>query len=65
MATLCKPAPSRFALERAHRFLKLTLPLDQALERTAFRLILENVARGPKLCPTRLDVKKLQANDHD
>lgn len=57
--------PTRMALEFAHRFLNVSLPLDEMLNHPTFRPILENVARRHMQRLARLDTKKLQANDID
>ena len=57
--------PTRMALEYAHRFLGMTMPIDDALDHPTFRPILEIVARGHMQRLARLDVKRLQANDLD
>ncbi len=57
--------PDRAALEIAHRMLRTTLPLDDMLAHPAHRLILKNVACLHMQRRARIDVKKLQANDHD
>lgn len=57
--------PDRAALERAHFTLRVTTPLDEMLAHPCFRRILENVARRQTARRTRIDVKKLQANDTD
>lgn len=63
MAALLEP--DRAALEVAHRLLRTATPLDDMLQRPALALILKNVARAHLQRRGRLDVKKLQANDHD
>ena len=40
-------------------------PLDQMLKNATLRLVLEIVASRHMLRRTQVDVKKLQANDHD
>lgn len=57
--------PDRAALEIAHRALHTELSLDYMLNHPSFKPILENVARRHMQRRTRLDVKKLQANDLD
>jgi hypothetical protein len=57
--------PDRAALEIAHRLLCVTVPLDEMLKSRAQQIILENVARAHIKRRDRLDVKKLQSNDHD
>lgn len=58
-------APTRMALEIAHRHLRVTTPLDEMLQQTVYRIILENVARRHMQHLARFDAKKLQANDLD
>lgn len=55
--------PDRAALEIAHRFLCVTVPLDEMLKNRAQQLILEILARRHMQRRERLDVKKLQSND--
>jgi hypothetical protein len=57
--------PDAAALEIAYRWLGLKLPLDQMMNNPTHRIVLENVARRHMQRRDRLDVKKLQANDHD
>lgn len=57
--------PDRAALEVAHRLLSVTTPLDVMLQQRPFKLILENVARRHMQRRAQIDIKKLQANDHD
>lgn len=57
--------PDRAALEIAHQLLCMTVPLDEMLKSRAQQIILENVARAHMQRRDRLDVKKLQSNDHD
>lgn len=57
--------PDRAALEIAHQLLCVTVPLDEMLKNRAQKIILENVARRHMQRRERLDVKKLQSNDHD
>lgn len=59
------PAPDRAALAMAHWGLRSSLALDQILAHPALRIILENRARQQMQRRERIDVKKLQANDHD
>ncbi len=63
MRTLIEP--DRAALEIAHYFLAVTMPLDEMLLKKEFELILKNVARRHMQRRQQLDVKKLQANDND
>jgi hypothetical protein len=58
-------APDRAALEIAHSKLFVSTPLDEMLQVPCLKLILEIVARRHMQRRARLDVKKLQANDHD
>lgn len=60
-----KPDPDRMALEIAHRALQTSMPLDEMLKVRAHRLVLNLLARRHMQRRTRLDVKKLQANDND
>ena len=57
--------PDRAALEVAHSRLNVTAPLDEMLKNDCLRIILETVARRHMQRRDRVDVKKLQANDHD
>ncbi len=57
--------PDRAALEIAHRLLSTDMALDDMLKRTAYQLILKNVARRHMQRREAMDVKKLQANDHE
>lgn len=57
--------PDRAALEVAHTRLHATAPLDEMLKNTSLRIVLEAVARRHMQRRDRIDVKKLQANDHD
>lgn len=57
--------PDRAALEIAHQRLCVTTALDDMLRHPAHKLILENLARRHMQRRSRVDVKKLQANDHD
>jgi hypothetical protein len=58
-------APDRAALEVAHRFLLTDEPLDEMLKNPSLKIVLEVVARRHMQRRARVDVKKLQANDHD
>jgi hypothetical protein len=61
-----RPIPDRLALEAAHRKLRATVPLDEMLQIPSLKLVLEIVARVPmRRRAGWVDVKKLQANDHD
>jgi hypothetical protein len=57
--------PDRAALVFAHQQLRIKVPLDDAIQHPAYILILKNVARRHMQRRDRLDVKKLQANDHE
>jgi hypothetical protein len=57
--------PDRAALEVAHSRLCVTAPLDEMLKNASLKIILEIVARRHMQRRARVDVKKLQANDHD
>ena len=57
--------PDRAALEIAHRALATTMPLDEMLQHRGYELILKCLARRHMQRRARIDVKKLQANDHD
>lgn len=57
--------PDRAALEIAHRKLSVVTPLNDMLKSRALELILNNVARIHMQRRGRVDIKKLQANDHD
>lgn len=57
--------PDRAALEIAHRALQSTIPLDVMLLTKSYELILKLLARRHMQRRERIDVKKLQANDHD
>lgn len=43
----------------------MTAPLDEMLKNASLKIILEAVARRHMQRRARVDVKKLQANDHD
>lgn len=57
--------PDRAALEVAHSRLRVAVPLDEMLKNASLKIILEAVARRHMQRRARVDVKKLQANDHD
>ena len=57
--------PDRAALEIAHHALQTTMSLDDMLKQRHFELILKCLARRHMQRRARIDVKKLQANDHD
>lgn len=58
-------SPDRAALEIAHTWLRTTSPLDEMLKNPSLKIILEAVARRHMQRRACIDVKKLQANDHD
>ena len=58
-------SPDRASLEIAHRALLTDARLDEMLEHPALKIILEALARRHMQRRARIDVKKLQANDHD
>lgn len=58
-------APDQAALEVAHRMLRVTMPLDAMLQHPTFQIILRAVARRHMERRARVDLKKLQANDHN
>lgn len=60
-----RPVPDRISLEFAHRALQTAVPLDDLLKVPAQELILKILARRHMQRRARIDVKKLQANDHD
>lgn len=60
-----KGEPDRAALEIAHRSLCTSVPLEVMLKNRAHELILKLLARRHMQRRARVDVKKLQANDHD
>lgn len=57
--------PDRAALEIAHGFLRTRAPLDEMLKTPALKVVLEILARRHMQRRIQVDVKKLQANDHD
>lgn len=57
--------PTRMALEIAHRFLKVSTPLDEMLRHPTYRPILENVARLHIKRLQKFDAQKARANDLD
>ncbi len=57
--------PDRIAMEIAHRALATSMPLDEMLKHRHYELILKLLARRHMQRRARVDVKKLQANDHD
>lgn len=62
---MSRVSPDRAALEVAHMRLRVTAPLDEMLKNASLKIILEAVARRHMQRRARVDVKKLQANDHD
>lgn len=62
---MTRAEPDRAALEIAHRALGSKVPLDVMLADRAQELILKLLARRHMQRRERIDVKKLQANDHD
>jgi hypothetical protein len=58
-------SPDRAALEVAHIWLQTPTPIDDMLKDPSLKIILHAVARQHMKRRSRLDVKKLQANDHD
>jgi hypothetical protein len=58
-------APDRAALEVAHSWLHTPAPLDEMLKTPALKVILEVLARRHMQRRSRVDVKKLQANDKE
>jgi hypothetical protein len=57
--------PDRAALEIARRMLRVTASLDELLKNPALKVVLKAVARRHMRRRAQVDVKKLQANDHD
>lgn len=58
-------SPDRASLEIAQRALHKDARLDEMLEHPPLKIILEALARRHMQRRARIDVKKLQANDHD
>jgi len=58
-------SPDWISLEIAHRALHTDARLDEMLKHPTLKIILEAVARRHMQRRARIDVKKLQANDHD
>lgn len=58
-------APDYAALVFAHGFLQTTAPLDEMLKNPSHKIILETIARRHMQRRSRVDVKKLQANDNE
>ena len=57
--------PDRAALAVAHQQLRAKGTLDQMLAIPSLKIVLEIVARNHMRRRAQVDVKKLQANDHD
>jgi hypothetical protein len=57
--------PNQAALEIAHKKLKIDLTLTAALNEQPLKICLENLARRHMRRRAMIDIKKLQANDHD
>jgi len=57
--------PDRAALEVAHRMLRTPASLDDMLAHPTFKLVLKILACRHMARRDQVDVKKLQANDHD
>lgn len=62
---MTRVSPDRAVLEVAHMRLHTPAPLDEMLKNASLKIILEAVARRHMQRRARVDVKKLQANDHD
>ncbi len=62
---MVRAEPDRAALEIAHRALQSPQSLDDMLKNRGLELILKLLARRHVQRRERVDVKKLQANDHD
>lgn len=62
---MVRAEPDRAALEIAHRMLRVPTALDDMLKVPALHIILKAVARRHMQRRAQVDVKKLQANDHD
>jgi hypothetical protein len=62
---MARVTPDRAALEVAHSRLHVTVSVDEMLKHASLRIILEAVARRHMQRRAWVDVKKLQANDHD
>jgi hypothetical protein len=62
---MLRAEPDRAALEIAHRMLRVTVPLDAMLQHPTFQIVLRAVARRHMRRRAQVDLKKLQANDHD
>jgi hypothetical protein len=57
--------PDHASLVHAHHTLHIVQPLAEAIKSPALALILKNVARRHMERRSKVDVKKLQSNDHD
>jgi hypothetical protein len=57
--------PDLAALEIAHKKLNIDLTLNAALNNSPVKICIENIARRHIQRRAMIDVKKLQANDHD
>ncbi len=57
--------PDRAALEIAHRQLQTDMTLEYMLEHRTHAMVLKCLARRHMQRRSRVDVKKLQANDND
>lgn len=57
--------PDRAALEIAHSWLNKPAPLDEMLQDASLKIILEILARRHMQRRSRVDLKKLQANDNN
>lgn len=57
--------PDLAALEIAHKKLNIDLTLHAALNKPPIKICIENIARRHMQRRVMVDVKKLQANDHD
>ena len=60
-----RTSPDRAALQAAHIKLRTPTPLDEMLKNPSLKIVLEAVARRLMQRRAQVDVKKLQANDHD
>ncbi|MBY0241885.1 MAG: hypothetical protein K2X55_21485 [Burkholderiaceae bacterium] len=58
-------APDLIALAAAHRSLKVAMPLYQALDTPAIKVVLHAVATKARKRQPRIDFRKLAANDLD
>jgi len=62
---MARVEPDRAALEVARHMLDSKSSLDDMLKNPALRVVLNTTARRHMRRRDRVDVKKLQANDHD